>query len=165
MRNYSLWAKLIVVVVLGLALVAVGTASVNTPGVTAFLELDNPANIGFNGLLGSSFDWANGGANSPGGCTSTGGTMNCSGTGGVFDGGKFNGATTPPTPPNVTAAASANNTIVAADFGVDPLSVDVTACGAGDPTVYTSTGGETNGDDLNTETFATGSVPGTTQVP
>ncbi len=159
MRNYSLWAKLVVVVVLGLALVAVGTASVNTPGVTAFLELDNPANIGFDGLLGSSFDWANSGANSPGGCTSTGGTMNCSGTGGVFDGGKFNGATTPPTAPTISAAASANNTIVAADFGVDPLSVDVTACGSGDPTVYTSTGGETNGDDLNTETFATGSVP------
>ncbi|PYT13800.1 MAG: hypothetical protein DMF51_09855, partial [Acidobacteria bacterium] len=150
--------KTAVVLVLFLALVAVGKASVNTPGVTAFLELDNPANIGFDGLLGASFDWANGGANS-GGCTSTGGTMNCSGIGGVFDGGKFNGPTTPPTPPTITAAAKASKNIVAANFGVDPLSVDVTACGAGDPTVYTSTGGETNGDDLNTETFATGSVP------
>jgi len=60
--------------------------------------------------------------------------------------------------------ATANKNILAANFGVDPLSVDVTACGVGDPTVYTSVGSETNGDDLNQETFATGSVPNKDEI-
>jgi hypothetical protein len=39
------------------------------------------------------------------------------------------------------------------------LSVDNTACGLGDPTVYTGKGSETNGDLLSSDTFGTGSVP------
>jgi hypothetical protein len=163
-RHHDSLIKIALGLSVALALVAVGSASVNTPGPTAFLELDLPANLGFDGLPGSSFDWANGGANTIGGCISTGGIVNCSGTGGIFDGGTFNGATTPPTAPQITAAASANKNILAADFGVDPLSVDVTACGTGDPTVYTSVGSEVNGDDLNTETYTTGSVPNKDEI-
>jgi uncharacterized repeat protein (TIGR01451 family) len=145
---------------------AVVYASINVPGVTPFLELEVLANVGFDGNLGGTFDWANAGANAiPRDCpTSGGGLIQCSGSGGIFDGGKFNGATTPPTAPAETAAALADKTIVAAKFGVDPLSVDVTACGTGDPTVYTSVGSEVNGDDLNTETYATGSVPNKDEI-
>src|SRR5262245_19052986 len=143
------------------------TASLNSPGPTPFLQLEIPnANVGFDSGLGHTFDWADAGANSlPRDCpVSAGGLIQCSGSGGIFDGGKFNGATTPPTAPTLTAAAAADNTIVAAVFGVDPLSVDVTSCGTGDPTVYTSVGGEVNGDTLNTETFSTGSVPNKDEI-
>src|SRR5207249_491812 len=51
--------------------------------------------------------------------------ITCTGTGGVFDGGKFNTSTTPPNPPTETTAAATNTSIVAATFGVDPLSVDL----------------------------------------
>jgi hypothetical protein len=156
-----------------LALVAVVWASVNVPGPTAFLELDNivgvGANIGFDGLAGSSFDWADAGAAAnPRSCTETAVTggikIECSGAGGIFDGGVFHNATTPPTEPAITAAAAANNKIVTAVFKVDPLSVDVTSCGTGDPTVFTSVGGEVNGDLLNSETFSTGSVPNKDEI-
>src|SRR2546422_5154909 len=131
-RDYSPLVKISLALVLALAMAAVGTASVNTPGVTAFLELDFPANVGFDNLPGGFlFDWAKAGAN-PGACSEAGGTVTCSGSGGGFDGGTFNGPTTPPTAPTTTAAATADTSIVAASFGADPLSVDVTACGGGD---------------------------------
>src|SRR5207249_5934023 len=136
----------------------VGVATICMPGGLTFLELDG--NVGSNG---AAFDWANSGAN-PSGCSPSGSNpINCSGTGGIFDGGAFVNATTPPTPPTLTAAAAADPSIVAAGFGVDPLSVDVSKhcsinvtqrCFAnsdcptgetcitcsGDPTVYTGVG-------------------------
>lgn len=157
---------------------AIGLISVGLAALTQFLELDQ--NVGFDSLGGASYDWANSGANS-GACAadpSDGNKIKCSGTNGVFDGGIFNGATTPPTAPAPTATALADPTIPALAFGVDPLSVDTSFvhnppddptaplvnCGVGDPTVYTSTGGEVNGDILNTETFATGSIPNKDEI-
>jgi hypothetical protein len=181
---------------LALPLGGVGWASVCDPGMTPFLELDPTtttppltAKVGFDGLVGASFDWANSGANSQS-CSYATNPIVCSGSGGIFDDssgctaagfagsvpvaccsgagtgtcGSFNGATTPPTAPVETTAAQADSSILAASFGVDPLSVDVTACGLGDPTVYTGTGGETNGDPLASETFATGSVPNKDEI-
>jgi plastocyanin len=115
-----------------------------------FLELDG--NVIKDG--GGTYDWANGGA-----LTTTGGTYSRAGTGGIFNGGHFNGNTTPPTAPTRTAAASADSSIADAEFKVDPLSADVTSCGTGDPTAYTGAGGETNGDILSTDTFGTASIP------
>ena len=129
-------------------------ASMSVTGAQAipssFLELDG--NVISNGT--GTFDWANSGA-----LTTTGGTYSRAGSGGLFDGGHFNGNTTPPTAPARTAASLADATIADAKFKVDPLSVDVTSCGTGDPTVYTGAGGETNGDIITTDTFGTGSVP------
>src|SRR5438093_4150612 len=133
-------------------------------------------NIKYDGQAGS-HDWANSGA-----CTTTAGTVSCAGTGGLFDGGHFNGNTTPPTAPTPTAAGTVGtNNIDAIAFGVDPLVTDSGACspssggstappctppqatcGTGDPTVYTGAGGEKNGDALigkGVETYALSSVP------
>ncbi|MBI2865422.1 MAG: Ig-like domain repeat protein [Chloroflexi bacterium] len=105
------------------------------------------------------FDWANG-PNSAGAITtSSAGVVNAPGTNGVFDGGVYNGLTTPPTPPNRTAASLADSAIVDADFLADPLSVDVTSCGTGDPSVYTGAGSEVNGELFSSMTWGTGSVP------
>jgi hypothetical protein len=103
---------------------------------------------------GGTYDWANSGT-----LTTTNGTYSVSGTGGIFDGGHFNGNTTPPTAPPLTAAAAADTSIADAEFKVDPLSVDVTACGKGDPTTYTGSGSETNGGLLSSDTWGTSSVP------
>ncbi len=137
---------------------AVGAAVLAVPLVispaaavpSTFLELDG--NVVSNGT--GTFDWANGGA-----LTTTGGTYSRAGAGGVFNGGVFNGDTTPPTAPTRTAASLANNTIADAQFKVDPLASDQTSCGTGDPTVYTGAGSETNGGLLTSDTFGTGSVP------
>jgi hypothetical protein len=119
----------------------VAHATICNPGATPFLELEG--NEGFNGSAGSSFDWANSGANSrPAGCmTSANGTVTCSCpnppcsgmTGGVFDGGRFIATNTPPRAPAETAAAlaatncaTAPGCIASADFGIDPLKSDVT---------------------------------------
>ena len=136
---------------------------------SSFLELDG--NVVSNGAL----DWANGSttngvedstlSQSNGGAAPS--TYSRSGSGGVFDGGVFNGNTTPPTNPPRTTAAANDTTIVAAQFKVDPLSVDHVTCNnggtpkavTGDPTVYTGTGSETNGDLLSSDTFGYGSVP------
>jgi hypothetical protein len=120
-----------------------------TPGVQAapssYLELDG--NVVSNGAI----DWANSGT-----LTTTNNNYTRSGTGGLFDGGHFNGNTTPPTAPSRTAFGA---NIAAASFKVDPLSADVTTCGTGDPTVYTGAGSETNGSLLSSDTFSTGSTP------
>jgi hypothetical protein len=104
------------------------------------------------------FDWANSG---PARTVSAGGVVSVDGTGGVFNGG-IQGAnnSTPPTPPTLTAAAAANAQIVDADFTVDPLSSDVTACGSGDPSTFAGAGSETNGGLINNFTFGTaGNTP------
>src|SRR5215471_4130559 len=74
--------------ILTLALAGVGRASVCTVGPTQFLELDANANAGFDNLAGSSFDWANGGANAtPRSCTAIGNgvVQSCTGSGGIFN--------------------------------------------------------------------------------
>lgn len=114
---------------------------------SSFVELDG--NVVSNGT--GTYDWANSGA-----LTTTNGLFSRAGNGGVFNGGQYNGTTTPPTAP---ATVATDSTIADAEFKVDPLSVDHTDCGNGDPTVYTGAGSETNGDALSTETFGTGSVP------
>src|SRR5262245_34990782 len=84
---------------LAVTVLVVVWASVNNPGPTGFVELDLNANVGFDFTPLASFDWANSGANT-GNCApdpSDGNKIKCGGVGGLFDGGKFNGATTPPT--------------------------------------------------------------------
>jgi hypothetical protein len=129
------------------ASLAVGI-TVATP--SSFVELDG--NVIFNGT--GTYDWANSGA-----LTTTGGFYTRAGSGGLFDGGQFNGNTTPPTAPSLTATAAADGRIADAAFKVDPLSVDVTSCGTGDPTTYTGAGSETNGSLLTTDTYGTSSTP------
>src|SRR5262245_31167027 len=133
--------------VLALVLGGVGWASICSPGISPFLELEG--NVGLSSLPGSSFDWANSGAN-PNGClTSVNQTtpITCSGTGGIFDGGSFVNATTPPTPPTETAAAlatfsqcsTAPGCIAAANFAVDPLAGDsVSICEGSTPGTVSS---------------------------
>src|SRR5437879_6220906 len=186
-RYRSLSTTAVLLLLLGLR--GVAPASVCSPGVTGFLELDQSANLGFDSLPGASFDWANSGASAtPRNCVENASGVitckgHCSGTittscsantdcpsgqtcvlGGIFDGGQFVSSTSPPNAPVETPAALDDPTIAAASFGVDPLSVDVTSCGGGDPTVYTGVGGEVNGDLLNSETFGTGSVPNKDEI-
>jgi len=99
---------------------------------SSFVELDG--NIADNTVGNPPYDW-----------------------GSLFTGGTFNGQNTPPTAPTL---AVNNATIAAAAFQVDPLSADVTACGTGDPTVFTGQGSEKNGGDLNAFTINTASIPG-----
>ncbi len=128
-----------------------GIAQASAP--SSFVELDG--NLPFNAT--GTYDWANSGALTS--STTPGGTWTRAGSGGIFDGGIFNGNTTPPTAPTRTSAAMADTSIADGEFKVDPLSVDVTNCGTGDPTVYTGQTSEKNGDRFDTETFSTGSVP------
>jgi hypothetical protein len=143
-RGYAWIVVVVAIVATTFAIVTAGA----TP--SSFLELDG--NLLFENT--GTYDWANSGA-----LTTTANTYSRAGSGGVFDGGHFNGNTTPPTAPSLTAAAAADPSIADAEFKVDPLSVDHTACGTGDPTAYTGAGSETNGDLLSTDTFGTASVP------
>src|SRR5438128_10897095 len=122
-------ASALLLLITSLAFLIVPSAA--TP--TSFLELDG--NVVKDGA--GTYDWANSGA-----LTTTAGTYSRASTGGLFDGGVFNGNTTPPTAPPRTAAAAADTSIADAEFKVDPLSVDTTSCGTGDPTVYTGYGSE-----------------------
>jgi len=137
-------------VLAALSLLSLGLVSIGHADISGTVELDG--NELYNGSPGA-VDWANSGPCS----TAANGTVTCAGTGGLFNGGVFKGNTTPPTPPSFIGPSNLN--IVASTFGADPLSVDNTACGGGDPTVYTGVGGEKNGDLLNSETYGTGSVP------
>ena len=114
-----------------------GTPSSAAP--SSFIELDG------NVRSDATLDWARSGGSS--------------GTNGAFDGGGFVDATTPPTPPTATATLTGAPGFVADAFTVDPLDVDTTACGAGDSSVFTGQGGETNGDRIDGMTFATAPVP------
>jgi len=123
-------------------------------------------------------DWANGAASNPAACshpTTVGSVQTCPGTNGLFDGGVYNGATVPPTPPayvGPTAGVPAG----ARDFIADPLSIDHTTCAfapsaggaktaiTGDPTVYTGSGSETNGDLLTSDTWGNGSTPNKDEI-
>ena len=113
--------------------------------------------ITYQGTPNTVYGWGNNGTlSSP--TTPLGGTWTRNGTGGLFDGGTFEGNTTPPLAPSETAAASADPNIIAAKFVVDPLSGDTTACGLGDPSVFGS-GSQTNNTAITGLTFKTGSVP------
>jgi uncharacterized repeat protein (TIGR01451 family) len=134
------------------------------------------------------FDWANGSSglaavtSGASAChVGANGGITCPGTNGLFDGGKFGstvgGKFTPPTAPTqlLTPAQQAANNIPggAYAFIVDPMSSDVqVACPfppsggggptltTGDPTTYTGSGSETNGDLLSADTWGTsGNVP------
>src|SRR5690242_14535578 len=61
---------------------------------STFVELEG--NVAFDNT--GTFDWSN-----PGALTTTGGTYSRAGTGGLFNGGHYNGATTPPTAPTLTS--------------------------------------------------------------
>ena len=139
---------------------AVGLATVVAPAILAAgMALAAPTNYvnvtnNVEQYGTGTYDWGNNGT-----LSTNGGTYSMSGTGGIFDGGKFNGNTTPPTAPGLTSAAAADSQLVSPTFFVDPLSVDTTGCGSGDPTVFTGQGSETNNGDLNTFTYNTGSIP------
>jgi len=135
-----------------LAALSVGVAHAVDQPPSNYVELDG--NVLFNGNAGATYDWANNGQ-----LSTTNGDFKVSGTGGIFDGGHFNGASTPPTAPAVTAAAAADPSLADAQFKVDPLSGDTTSCGTGDPTAYTGAGSEVNGGLLSTDTFGTASIP------
>ena len=144
-----------------LGLVALG-AVLTVLGVSSALAAPSnyvegaDTNIRFNSV--GTYDWGNSG---PDRTVSANGTVTVNGTGGIFDGG-IQGAnnSTPPTPPNRTAASLADPQIVDADFTVDPLSSDVTTCGSGDPTTFGGAGSETNGGLLSTFTYGTsGNTP------
>ena len=123
---------------------------------STWLEIDS--NILTDAPPGAIHDWANSGAASPTNtCPPVPGTVNVSGSGGLFNCGSPGSGSAPPSPPGLTAAASADKSIVSTLFAVDPLSSDTTACGAGDSTVLG--GGLKNGDDINTFNFSTGNVP------
>ena len=123
---------------------------------TKWLELDGNALFDNSGA-GATYDWANAGPLTS--STTVGTPWTAAGSGGLFDGGSIAGINVPPNPPDETAAAKADSTIKAAAFIVDPLSSDTTACGSGDPTVFTGQGSETNDGVINTFTYNTGSVP------
>src|SRR3954463_11151074 len=93
------------------SVVVIASMSVTTAQAipSNFVELDG--NVVFNNT--GTYDWANSGT-----LTTTGGFFTRAGTGGIFDGGQFNGNTTPPTAPSVTAAATADATIAASEFKV-----------------------------------------------
>jgi hypothetical protein len=124
------------------------------------------------------WDWAKGAASNPAVCvhpTTVGGVQTCPGTNGLFDGGVYNGVTVPPTKPNYTGP-SVGVPVGARDFIVDPLSIDHTTCVfpptaggsataiTGDPTVYTGSGSETNGDLLTSDTWGNGSTPNKDEI-
>jgi hypothetical protein len=135
----------------GLLMASVMPYSGASAAPTSWLELDGNE-IANNTNATGAVDWAKSGALSV-----VNNTYSRAGVNGLFDGGHFNGNTTPPTAPTRT---STGTDIAAASFKVDPLSVDTTPdCGVGDPTAYTGAGSETNGGLISTDTFGTSSVP------
>ncbi|HEU5003399.1 MAG TPA: hypothetical protein VFW71_11565 [Actinomycetota bacterium] len=83
----------------------------------------------------STYDWGNSG---PTRTVSASNVVSVAGTGGIFDGGKYQGPTTPPVAPPLTPQAAADPTIAHATFVPVPLQTDTTACGTGQPQVFSS---------------------------
>lgn len=153
MARWRRLARAVAGVVAATALAASPASILAAP--SGWLELDG--NILTDAPPGAIHDWANSGAASPTNtCPAVPGTVNVSGSGGLFNCGSPGSGSAPPNPPTLTAAA-ADPTIVSTLFVVDPLSSDTTACGAGDSTVLG--GGLKNGDDISTFSFSTGNVP------
>jgi hypothetical protein len=150
-------------VILALAVLALVVALMNTSAATptGFMEITD-GNVRDSGPPDPPYDWANSGLATPNvACPSaTPPLIHVSGAGGMYDCGQFINSTTPPIKPSFVCAGAGCSSVIAQAFTVDPLAGDTTpACGRGDPTIYTSVGVEKNGDQLSTETFATGSVP------
>ena len=122
---------------------------------SAWLVLDG--NIRLTAPASGTFDWANSGAASPlAACPP--GTVNVTGSRGLFNCGRPGIGSSPPGPPSLTPAAVADPSRISSSFNVDPLSSDTTPCGASnDPTTFTRS--VKNGDDINGMTFGPGNVP------
>src|SRR5206468_3903630 len=164
-------ARVALAVPLAMALIALAFVSVAQAVPSNFVDINNHQ-VRWSGT--GSFDWANGAASNPAACNYATNPIHCPGTNGLFDGGVFNGATTPPTPPNLIVSGS-GIPAGGATFIADPLSVDTSPCPApgpggvvasvsGDPTVYTGTGSEKNGDLLPGDTWGNGSVPNKDEI-
>jgi len=119
-----------------------------------WLALDG--NIRLNPASGATFDWADSGAASPVPVCPLG-AVNVTGSGGLFNCGTPIVGSSPPGPPSLTPAALADSTRISSTFIVDPGNSDVTACGRGDPTTFTTS--TKNGDPISGMTFGTGTVP------
>jgi uncharacterized repeat protein (TIGR01451 family) len=110
-------------------------------------------------------DWGNNGALTS--STALGSTWSRAGAQGIFNGGVYNGGTTPPTPPSLTATGQSlvnSGAIQSAAFVADPLASDKFSCNgttvSGDPTTFTGSGSETNNGVLSTFTYGTaGNTP------
>jgi hypothetical protein len=149
-RPWRLLAVL-AVALMALTVVARGHATINNGGpLPAAVNIyNNQEKYSTAGEAGALFDWANSGA-----CTYNTSPITCAGSNGIFNGGTFNGATTPPTPPNYIAGSA----FTAHVFDADPLSGDVTACGTGDPSTYTGGNVSKNGSLISSMQWTKGSV-------
>jgi hypothetical protein len=169
-RRFAVLFGATMIVSTGLFVQAVSAASPSN-----FVDVNNHAER-WTGT--GSWDWGNGAQSNPAACThptTVNGVQTCPGSNGLFDGGTYRGATVPPLAPGYvgpTAGVPAG----ARDFIVDPLSVDHTTCAfppsaggaataiTGDPTVYTGSGSETNGDLLTGDTWGSGSTPNKDEI-
>lgn len=129
-----------------------GAIAASAAAPSGWLAIDG--SVRFNPLGTGAVDWANSGTGPPSyACTA--GSVNLPGPGGLFNCGRPSGTTAPPIGPSLTPSAAVDPSIISADFIVDPLSTDTTACGSGDPTTI----GGKNGDAISTYGVSTGSVP------
>ena len=145
------WATLCCAAAVAFALTAAGVLDV-LAAPSGWLAVDGSIRFVPGGA--SSVDWANSGVGGPSG-TCPAGAVDVGGTGGIFNCGRAGAAGAPPIAPTLTPAATGDASIISADFIVDPIAGDTTACGSGDP----STLGGTNGDALNTYAISTGNPP------
>ena len=121
---------------------------------SSWLAVDG--NVRLTPPAGVTYDWANSGAASPV-ATCPPGAVGVSGSGGLFNCGAPAAGSSPPSPPALTPAAAADPSRISSTFIVDPISSDATACGAGDPTTFTSS--VKNGDPIAGIGFGPGNVP------
>jgi Sortase domain len=121
---------------------------------STWLAIDG--NVRLTPPAGVTFDWANSGAAAPVPACPPG-AVNVTGTGGLYNCGTPGAGSSPPGAPSLTPAAVADSTRISSTFIVDPLSSDSTACGAGDPTTFTSS--VKNGDGINGIGFGPGNAP------
>lgn len=133
------------------SLVGVLAVAVVEAAPSGWLALDGL--MRFNPASGATYDWANSGAGATNTCPA--GAVNLSGSGGIFNCGLPTGAATLPIAPTLTPAAATDPSIISAVFIVDPISVDSTSCGAGDPTTL----GGTNGQAITSYSLSNGPVP------
>ncbi|HEU5004134.1 MAG TPA: hypothetical protein VFW71_15330 [Actinomycetota bacterium] len=151
-------SRMVRIVIIGL-LAALLPSAFSAP--SNFLELDGNIIKDGSGV----YDWANSGPLNVTGTTVTTGTViSRSGSGGIFDGGTYQGTTTPPLPPHLTPAAASDPSIPNAIFIPDPLSTDNTTCStkAADPTTFT--GSNKNADPISSMTWGAGQVPAKSEL-
>lgn len=146
------WALRIGAVAAALLVGVLASAVVNA-APSGWLAIDG--GIRFNPVGGATYDWANSGSGGPTYACGAG-SVNLSGPGGLFNCGRPGGGSSPPIAPSLTPAAAADPSIISADFIVDPISSDTTACGGDSTTVG---GGAKNGDALTSIGTSSGAVP------